>query len=171
MSRLPIVAIALCGVSPLLAATDAEIRQCRAQVADAARLACYDALFGRAGGPAPAPATPATSAAPAVPAAAVATTAVPAAAPTAPAAGGTAAFGLPAATPDEITSTIPGRFEGWEANTRITLANGQVWQISDGSRGVYRLVDPKVRIRKGMLGSFFLDIEGQNQTPRVRRVQ
>lgn len=153
--RWPAVA-ALCAVAlPALAATDADLRRCRGVADERARLACYDALV-----PAAAPA-----AGGATPSAAGATTA--------PAAAPDSSFGLPQRTDplDAIESNIPGRFDGWEPNTRLTLANGQVWQISDGSRGVYRLDSPKVRIRKGVLGSFFLEIEGQNQSPRVRRVQ
>jgi hypothetical protein len=51
------------------------------------------------------------------------------------------------------------------------LANGQVWQITDGSEGVYSLVDPLVTIERGSFGSFFLRIEGVGQTPKVRRLQ
>ena len=32
-------------------------------------------------------------------------------------------------------------------------------------------VDPKVTIRRGALGAFYLDIEGDNRSPRVKRVQ
>lgn len=166
--RWPAVA-ALCAVAlPALAVTDADLRRCRGLADDRARLACYDALVPAASGSerAPAAAAPAPAAGGTAPAAAAGATTTPAAAPG-------SSFGLRQRTDavDAIESTIPGRFEGWEPNTRLTLANGQVWQISDGSRGVYWLDNPKVRIRKGVLGSFFLEIEGQNQSPRVRRVQ
>jgi hypothetical protein len=172
MKRLCTTLAALALVPPLLAAGETDVQRCRALTADAARLACYDTLFGRPGSPATAAATaPATATAAA--AAKAATAAAPAAATPAPAPDGAAAFGLPqpAAPVDAISSHIPGRFTGWEPNDRITLANGQVWQIADRSRGAYQLQDPKVRVRKGAMGSFFLEIEGQNQSPRVRRLQ
>lgn len=165
----PLALAALCAAAlPALAATDADLRRCRGIADDRARLACYDALVpaDTGGERPPAAALPATgTAAPAAPAAAAG---VAAAAP-AP----ESSFGLRQRTDpiDAIESTIPGRFDGWAPNAKLTLANGQVWQISDGSRGVYRLDSPKVRVRKGALGSFFLEIEGQNQSPRVRRVQ
>jgi hypothetical protein len=53
----------------------------------------------------------------------------------------------------------------------IPLANGQVWQIADGSARFMSLDNPKVTIRRGALGSFFLDFENDNRSPRVRRVQ
>lgn len=70
-----------------------------------------------------------------------------------------------------MESTIAGTFEGWLAGSRLRLANGQVWEIADGSSASYLLRDPKVRITRGMLGSFFMTIEGVAQSPRVRRIQ
>jgi hypothetical protein len=72
---------------------------------------------------------------------------------------------------DSIESSIPGRVDGWVANTRFRLANGQVWEIRDGSRAAYDLRDPKVRIVRGLSGSFFMELEGASQSPRVRRVE
>lgn len=70
-----------------------------------------------------------------------------------------------------LESGIPGAFEGWRPKTRIRLANGQLWQISDGSEGTYSLRDSKVRIIRGTFGSFFMQIEGIEQAPRVRRIE
>ena len=122
-------------------ATDAGLVRCRG-IADAtARLACYDALV-------PAESTTVARA---------------------------DEFGLPPTLPTEtvqaVDSHIPGRFTGWAAKTRFKLANGQVWEVSDGSTGVYDLIDPRVRVRRGALGSFYLEIHGQNRSPSVRRVQ
>ena len=72
---------------------------------------------------------------------------------------------------ETIQSHIPGHFEGWQANQAITLANGQVWQIADGSARFMSSDNPKVTIRRGALGSFFLDFENDNRSPRVRRLQ
>jgi hypothetical protein len=74
--------------------------------------------------------------------------------------------GLPA-----IESQIPGRFEGWQPNMSIRLANGQVWQVTDGSSRIYDVNNPKVTITRGMLGAFYLNLEGDNRTVRVRRIQ
>jgi hypothetical protein len=72
---------------------------------------------------------------------------------------------------ESIESHIPGNFEGWGPRTRIRLANGQVWQISDDSRRMLDFQNPKVKIRRGVLGAFYLEIEGTNISPRVSRVQ
>jgi hypothetical protein len=73
--------------------------------------------------------------------------------------------------PEAIESTIPGHFEGWPPGASITLANGQIWRVSDGSSGVHWIDNPKVRIRRGVFGAFYLEIEGTNRSPRVIRVQ
>jgi len=51
------------------------------------------------------------------------------------------------------------------------MANGQLWEVTDGSQAAYRLSDPKVRISRGISGSFFMEIQGVSQTPRVRRIE
>ncbi len=144
MNRLLLTLVALCLAGPALA-DDAALSRCRS-VADAlARLACYDAIVVK-GAP------------------------VPKAAPT-------ERFGLEAqlamaASPHEqLESRIPGKFEGWESRTEFRLANDQVWAINDGSRAYYQLVDPKVTITRGVLGSFFMKIEGVAQSPKVKRLR
>ena len=72
---------------------------------------------------------------------------------------------------DAIESAIPGRFEGWEPRSRIKLANGQIWQIADDSSRYLYLDNPKVTIRRGSLGAFYLEVEGSTWTARVKRVQ
>ena len=73
---------------------------------------------------------------------------------------------------ETLQSHIVGRFEGWKANSTITLANGQVWQITDGSSAYFpRLSDPKVRIRTGMFGALYFEVEGENHMARVRRIK
>lgn len=85
------------------------------------------------------------------------------------------AFGLPVPTPaleaQTLQSTVGPTFDGWEPNQHIRLDNGQVWQVTDGSSITVPARSRKVSVRRGMLGSFYLDIEGLNASPRVRRVQ
>jgi hypothetical protein len=120
---------------------DADWRRCRQLTDPAGRLACYDGL-------ATLPAAPPASAA-------------------------AASFGLPRPADEiqEVVTRYEGLFEGWSPGDRIRLANGQVWQIADDSRAVYRLRDPKVTVRRGALGRFVLDVEGARITPTVRRVE
>lgn len=161
----PFLALAPFAFAASLAHADtAGLQRCRA-ISDAAqRLACYDAL-------------PISTAAPAAPAAAAA-----AASParTAPAPATTASktdeFGLEdkraaASQLSTIESTISGRFEGWGPNSRITLANGQVWRVSDDSSAILYLDNPKVVVRRGLLGAFYLELDGTNRSPKVKRVK
>jgi hypothetical protein len=142
------LAATLCAVAH---ADDSAVLRCRAITDAGARLSCYDAI--PLGG----------TTAPAVPAARAASPA--------------AAFGLESrAMPTQslvpsIESAIEGPFDGWLPRTQFKLANGQVWEISDGSQAAYDLRNPKVRITRGVSGSFFIAIEGVAQTPRVRRIR
>lgn len=165
--KLPWLLAGLACLSAPATAAEPSLTTCRTIADDAQRLRCYDAIVV-----APAPAARAPSAAPA--------TAAPAApAATQPPPSPEARFGLPArpapaappAEPESIESAIAGRFEGWTPRGRLTLANGQVWEIVDGSQGTYDLASPKVKITRGSFGGFFLSVEGVGQTPRVRRVR
>lgn len=159
MAVLPLVATAQAG-APM---DSAPVQRCRTIAEAAARLACYDAialpgLGSRAGWGAPVGAAPA-------------------AAPTARALPASPAdsFGLEQRdsrlAPERLESRISGSIEGWEPNTRFTLENGQVWQVVDGSRAYYGpMSQPRVIVSRGLLGSFYLQIDGVNQMPRVRRV-
>lgn len=139
------------------------LQTCRAITDAAKRLACYDAL------PLPAANAPAAAPTGAAPATAVA----PATAATAPdpAKFGFEAKAARAMSVDSIDSTIDGKFDGWGPKDRIKLANGQVWQIADDSTAVLSITNPKVTIRRGTLGVFYLEFEKSNRTARVKRVE
>jgi hypothetical protein len=156
----------LLGVSSLAIADDAAILRCRTVTESVARLACYDALVIT-----PAVNNSRTDAATGkvvAPAVAASTSTLQAQK--------SSQFGLEekAAKKDEldaIDSHIVGSFEGWRAGSNIRLANGQVWQVTDDSSRAHYIDNPKVRIRRGALGAFYLEIQGTNHSPRVKRVQ
>ena len=155
-------------ISPGVAggADDTAVRGCRAIPDSLGRLACYDALPLGVTPAAPPKAAPQQS--PFRPQLSQ-PRATPAPVPT-------ENFGLehkarPADELATIESYIPGRFEGWRPGVRINLANGQVWQVTDDTSRYVVLDNPKVVVRRGVMGAFFLDIEGDNRSPRVRRVQ
>jgi hypothetical protein len=159
--------LVLLAVSGSALAHDADLLRCRAIPDISSRVACYDAI--------PVAAAPVASTAPA-PAAKPAPAAAPA--PVAPAPTAAATFGLTATQmrkadePNFIESTVLGRIDGWSASTQFRLANGQIWRVSDDSSGsVTEVENPKVKITRNALGTMFLEIEGTNQAPRVRRVQ
>lgn len=139
---------------PALADGSAVLR-CRQLAEPAQRMACYEAIVVPIAG-------------------AVAQAPLPAPTPPDPPKVGN--FGLEAKSalvglPSTMDSTIPGRFFGWGPNDTITLANGQIWQISDDSRGAMASTDPRVTVRRGALGAFYLEIVGTNRSPKVRRVR
>ena len=72
--------------------------------------------------------------------------------------------------PKSIVSTIEGPFEGWNGNTVFRLKNGQVWRQIDKSVFYERTQDPKVEIKKGLLGVYYLSIEGYGSRCKVKRV-
>jgi hypothetical protein len=77
-----------------------------------------------------------------------------------------------AAGPKSIESTIVGKFDGWTPATRIKLANGQVWRIIDGSEAVLApMNNPRVKIERNMFGTTFLQVEGSNNSAKVKRVE
>lgn len=162
-------------------ADDDDLARCTSIDDDARRLGCYDAAAGRTAQAATAPeevAAPAPGAVPAPAAAPAPTPApVPIAAPEPADAAGFGAEQLPRASekekdePDRIESSLPGRFEGWNKDTRFALENGQVWQCVN-CRDVYHVRDnPKVVVERGFLGGYWLRVEGLNQQARVRRVR
>jgi hypothetical protein len=147
-------------------ADDTALLRCRGIPDSSARLACYDALV----------VTPAEVRAVDTPQGKPPVQPESRAAPQAPKQQATEQFGMEQKarkedTLETIESYIPGAFEGWKPRTRFALANGQVWQISDDSARVHYIDNPKVSIRRGALGSFYLEIEGTNISPRVKRLQ
>lgn len=160
------ISLLLLFVSGLAFADDAALLRCRTISDPAARLSCYDALAVTPGGGVTRTDTSAGKAA-----VQQSTSVKSAASPQKP-----DQFGLEERLAsknelDAIESHIQGSFEGWTARSNIRLANGQVWQISDNSSRAHYIDNPKVRIRRGTLGAFYLEIQGTNISPRVKRVQ
>jgi hypothetical protein len=128
-------------VSSAALADDGAVLKCRALPEAVSRLACYDAM------------------------------------PVDPAPARAANFGSetikkkPDALPTSMESTVAGEFDGWGPNSRIRLANGQVWRIVDDSSAVLpRRSNTKVRIERNLFGTLFLTVDGTNQSAKVRRL-
>ena len=167
--------------SPLLAEAQdlGAMQHCRALTEASARLNCYDAIKlpavvgNTVAVPVIAPVITPVAVPLAAPLAAPLVVPLPAAIPvaTAPA----AQFGLegkaPAAALGQIESQLLGDFDGWESRTIFRLANGQAWQVDDDSSASYALRSPKVTIRRGMFGAFYLEVDGAKRSPRVKRLR
>jgi hypothetical protein len=72
--------------------------------------------------------------------------------------------------PTEMRSRIVGPFEGWSGRTLFKLENGQVWQQAEAASFAMYADSPLVIIRKGMLGVFYLNVEGHGSKVKVKRV-
>lgn len=149
-------------VSGSALADDAAMLQCRAIAEVPTRVACYDAIPVGAAAPLAAPVVAAAAAAPTPQQREQAF--------------GMATVKAPkSVTPEQdnsITSTIAGRFDGWSGNELVRLSNGQVWRIVDGSSAVLSpMTDARVKVERNVIGTYFLKIEGTNNSPKVRRVQ
>jgi hypothetical protein len=173
------VCVFLLQVSIAGAADDAALRRCRGIVDAQPRLACYDALPLGGGAAAKVQAPPAATASAPAPgeAAAPAAAAPGTGAKTLTTAESQQQFGLqPKAFKEpmqSIETSIPGHFEGWRPRMKIALANGQVWRIDEASSYSLpvELDNPRVVIRRGAFGAFYMDIASDNHSPRVVRVQ
>jgi hypothetical protein len=133
-------------------ASDAAILRCRTLTVPADKLACYEAIV-----------VPPSE-----------RYAVPGAMPAAPLVADAASFGLEHKVlplqAAAMQTSILGAFTGWGPRDVLQFANGQRWQISDDSVGVLNAINPKVTVRRGVLGAFYLEIEGTNRSPKVRRL-
>ncbi|TDY36922.1 hypothetical protein [Janthinobacterium sp. 75] len=145
-------------VSGAALADDTAMLQCRSLTDIASRVKCYDAIPLGAAAPVAAPVA-----------------AVPTAQQREQSFGMETVKAPKASEPEEhksISSSIAGKFDGWSGNELIKLSNGQVWRIVDGSSAVLPpLSNPKVTVERNFVGTFFLKIEGTNNSPKVRRVQ
>ena len=72
-----------------------------------------------------------------------------------------------------VVSSIQGPFKGWKGKgDRFTLANGQVWEVTDsGTRLSVSLENPSVTIEQGALSVWFLRVDGYNARARVKRIK
>lgn len=120
-----------------------DLASCAAIAEPGARLACYDALTGRA-----------------------------AEAPSAGDFGLPRAQETPEEAPS-LSAHIAGPFKEWKKGTRVTLDNGQVWKVMTDSHGYDSTMpdNAEVTITRGFLGAYWMKIHGTNRTLKVKRVQ
>ena len=73
---------------------------------------------------------------------------------------------------EPITSTLQGEFRGFGKARKFVLANGQEWEQSDDTvlSGV-RKTNPTVSISPGLLGVWYLRVDGVNTRAKVRRTK
>ncbi len=79
---------------------------------------------------------------------------------------------LSAGSNEPVTGRLQGTFSGFSKGQSYTLDNGQIWRQTD-SASLFgaRLDSPQVRITQGLLGTWYLQIEGYNTRAKVQRVK
>ena len=146
------------------------------------RLGCFDALAAEtthavATAPPPTDALAAPAAAVAVarsdsPPAEPAAGAVPEAEPISDEVGLSRIKGSNTPEPQQYSATVTKCEENKQSGQYyFFLENGQVWQQSQSGRLVYRAENPRVVIKRGMLGGYYLSVDGVNRRVRVKRLK
>lgn len=73
---------------------------------------------------------------------------------------------------DAVETRFAGDFKGWRRGTVFNLANGQRWQADSSEDYVTPPAPaPKVKIYPGMLGTFWMEIEGVKPRVRVKPIR
>jgi len=73
---------------------------------------------------------------------------------------------------EPIEASIVGAFDGFGSRKRYTLDNGQVWEQTDSATlsGVRR-TNPKIQIKPGAMGAWWMRIDGYNTQAKVQRIE
>ena len=73
---------------------------------------------------------------------------------------------------EPIVAVLPGRFSGFAKGRQYLLDNGQVWEQTDDARlSGASGNDRQVRISPGLMGAWYLQVDGINTRAKVRRVK
>ena len=73
---------------------------------------------------------------------------------------------------EPIVAVLPGRFSGFARGRQYLLDNGQVWEQTDDARlSGASGNDRQVRISPGLMGAWYLQVDGINTRAKVRRVK
>lgn len=73
---------------------------------------------------------------------------------------------------EAVESTLVGDYDGWTGRTNFKLANGQIWQqAAPGQRFDDRRTAPKVKVYPGMMGAYWLEIEGVRERVKVKPIR
>jgi hypothetical protein len=72
---------------------------------------------------------------------------------------------------DPIKTRLKGSISEWEPGTVFELENGQTWKVLKGHVKLRKtLVAPKVLLKPGIAGRWFLEVEEDMPAPRVYRI-
>lgn len=72
----------------------------------------------------------------------------------------------------DMVAHLDGTFTGWGGTTVFKLDNGQVWQqVDDSVLSIGAIKNPKITISKGLISTYYLSVEGVQDTIAVRRIK
>jgi hypothetical protein len=70
---------------------------------------------------------------------------------------------------EAIVTRLVGDYDGWTGKTVFKLENGQIWQQLDGHERVDgKRAAPAVKIYPGIMGVYWLEIEGVRERTKVK---
>ncbi|GAB3744727.1 hypothetical protein [Lysobacter olei] len=72
---------------------------------------------------------------------------------------------------EPVRSAITGEFRGWSTGTVFTLANGDRWQVTEGSYSVRPVANPSVTLRPGLISGWYMEVDGHPVKAKVRQVK
>ncbi|KRG73937.1 hypothetical protein, partial [Stenotrophomonas pavanii] len=73
---------------------------------------------------------------------------------------------------EPIESHLQGEFRGFGQGRRYVLQNGQEWEQIDATQYSGGRKDaPKVSMRPGVMGAWYMKVDGVNVQPKVRRAK
>ncbi len=73
---------------------------------------------------------------------------------------------------DAFETRLTGKFDGWTGHTSFKMENGQVWQQNGGENySGDRLQSPRVKIYPGLLGVYWMEVDGVRQRVKVRPIR
>ena len=71
-----------------------------------------------------------------------------------------------------VQAHVQGSFTGFTGHTQLTLDNNQVWQQSDSTRvSCMSSENPKIAIRRSLMGNWMAAVDGCNDTAPITRVK
>jgi hypothetical protein len=71
-----------------------------------------------------------------------------------------------------VTARVQGEFAGFNGHSELTLDNGQVWKQADTTRiSCMSSTNPKVQIRRSLMGNWMMAVDGCNDTTSVIRTK
>ena len=72
---------------------------------------------------------------------------------------------------EPIQATIKGDFRGWVAGNVIELDNGQRWRVTEGDLYLGKpMANAKATIAPGLVGAWYLQVDGQSPRAKVKRL-